>query len=112
MTLTLKLSSKSGEGKNFLKGGLILQNCLNDHYHTSLNRKVQTESATGSVSVNKVRTTLTIKIEAIDFDTQGCVLRLKGRNIQENQYVKVLVFMVHNVLPEIIHFFSLKKLFQ
>lgn len=55
----------------------------------ALCRKIQTESATGSVSVNKVRTTLTIKIEAIDFDTQGCVLRLKGRNIQENQYVKV-----------------------
>lgn len=83
------------------EGGLI-----NELYHTSLNRKVQTESATGSVSVNKVRTTLTIKIEAIDFDTQGCVLRLKGRNIQENQYVKVLLFMVQSVLPEIIHFSS------
>jgi hypothetical protein len=52
-------------------------------------RKIQNESATGSVSVNKVRTTLTIRIEAIDFDTQGCVLRVKGRNIEENQYVKV-----------------------
>jgi len=52
-------------------------------------RKVQTESATGSVSVSKVRTTLTIRVETIDFDTQGCVLRVKGRNIQENQYVKV-----------------------
>ena len=53
-------------------------------------RKVQNESATGSVSVNKVRTTLTIQVETIDFDTQGCVLRVKGRNIQENQYVKVI----------------------
>lgn len=106
LTLSMKLSSKSGECKHFLKGSLFLQNCLNYHYHASLNRKVQTESATGSVSVSKVRTTLTIKIEAIDFDTQGCVLRLKGRNIQENQYVKVLVFIIHNILPEIIHFFS------
>ena len=32
---------------------------------------------------------LTIKIEAIDFDTLGCVLRVRGRNITENQYVKV-----------------------
>ena len=32
---------------------------------------------------------LTIRIENIDFDTQACVLRLKGRNIAENQYVKV-----------------------
>ena len=50
---------------------------------------MQTESATGSTSSNKVRTTLTINVEAVDFDTQACVLRVKGRNIQENQYVKV-----------------------
>ena len=53
------------------------------------NRKVQTESATGSTSSSKIRTTLTIRVETIDFDTQACVLRVKGRNIQENQYVKV-----------------------
>lgn len=52
-------------------------------------RKVQNESATGSVSASKVRTVLTIRVEAIDFDTQACVLRVKGRNIAENQYVKV-----------------------
>jgi len=52
-------------------------------------RKVQTESSTGSTSSNKVRTVLTVTVEAIDFDTQACVLRVKGRNIQENQYVKV-----------------------
>ena len=50
---------------------------------------MQTESATGSVSSNKVRTTLSVAVEAIDFDTQACVLRVKGRNVQENQYVKV-----------------------
>ena len=48
-----------------------------------------TETATGSVNASKVRTTLTIRVEAIDFDTQACVLRVKGRNICENQYVKV-----------------------
>lgn len=55
-------------------------------------RKVQNESATGSVSVNKVRTTLTVQVEGIDFDTQACVLRVSGRNIQENQYVKVCLW--------------------
>ena len=54
-------------------------------------RKVQTESSTGSTSSNKVRTTLTVHVEGIDFDTQACMLRVKGRNIQENQYVKVSV---------------------
>lgn len=53
-------------------------------------RKVTTESATGSVNASKVRTTLTIQVETIDFDTQACVLRVKGRNVCENQYVKVI----------------------
>lgn len=57
----------------------------------SIYRKVTTESATGSTGSNRVRTTLTIKIEGIEFDTQACMLRVKGRNIQENQYVKVII---------------------
>lgn len=52
-------------------------------------RRVQTESTTGSVSSNKVRTTLTIRVEGIEFDTQACMLRIKGRNVEENQFVKV-----------------------
>lgn len=52
-------------------------------------RRVQTESTTGSVSSNKVRTTLAIAVEGIEFDTQACMLRIKGRNVEENQYVKV-----------------------
>ena len=48
-----------------------------------------TQSATGSTSSSKIRTTLTIQVETIDFDTQASMLRIKGRNIEENQYVKV-----------------------
>lgn len=51
--------------------------------------KVLTESSTGSSSSNKVRTMLSIRVETIDFDTQACVLRVKGRNVEENEYVKV-----------------------
>lgn len=47
------------------------------------------ESTTGSSSASKVRTVLTLSVEAIEFDTIACTLRIKGRNIQENQYVKV-----------------------
>jgi len=52
-------------------------------------RRVQTESATGSTSSNKIRTTLTIQVESTDFDIQAGVLRVKGRNVEENQYVKM-----------------------
>lgn len=47
------------------------------------------ESTTGSSSASKVRTVLTLSVEAVEFDTIACSLRIKGRNIQENQYVKV-----------------------
>lgn len=60
-----------------------------DSVKSSTIRKVQTESATGSSTSSRVRTTLTIAVESIDFDTQACMLRLKGRNIEENQHVKV-----------------------
>ena len=76
-----------------------------------LSRKVQTESATGSVSVSKVRTMLTIKIEAIDFDTLGCVLRVRGRNITENQYVKVS-FHLSSILQRLLIIAELNRKVQ
>lgn len=60
-----------------------------DNVRSTTIRKVQNETATGSSSSNRIRTTLKISVETIDFDTQACVLRLKGRNVEENQYVKV-----------------------
>lgn len=70
-------------------------------------RKVQNESSTGSVSASKVRTVLTIAVETIDFDTQACVLRVKGRNIQENQYVKMGAY--HTLDLELNRKFTLVK---
>lgn len=66
---------------------------------------MQSESSTGSSTSNRVRTTLTIRIENIDFDTQACVLRLKGRNIAENQYVKVRIriYVLGMVLAQFCH---------
>ncbi|KAK3084016.1 hypothetical protein FSP39_006775 [Pinctada imbricata] len=80
---------------------------IGDELRSTTIRKVQNESATGSVSVNKVRTTLTIRVETIDFDTQGCVLRVKGRNIQENQYVKMGAY--HTLDLELNRKFTLGK---
>lgn len=41
---------------------------------------------------------VTIEVETIDFDTQACMLRLKGRNVEENQYIKVQVLLL-NFIP-------------
>eukprot|EP00095_Tigriopus_kingsejongensis_P002917 snap_masked-scaffold336_size202805-processed-gene-1.26 protein:Tk02917 transcript:snap_masked-scaffold336_size202805-processed-gene-1.26-mRNA-1 annotation:"GG10049" len=60
-----------------------------DRVRASTIRKVTTESSTGSTTSTRVRTTLTIQVENIDFDTQACMLRLKGRNVSENAHVKM-----------------------
>ncbi|KAJ1519834.1 hypothetical protein ONE63_004080 [Megalurothrips usitatus] len=60
-----------------------------DSVRASTIRKVQNESATGSSTSSRVRTTLTIQVETIEYDVQGCMLRLKGKNIEENQHVKM-----------------------
>jgi len=81
--------------------------CEGDCVRASTIRKVQNESSTGSSTSNRVRTTLTIRVETIDFDTQACVLRLKGRNIEENQYVKMGAY--HTLDLELNRKFSLSK---
>ncbi|XP_054290265.1 protein pelota [Macrosteles quadrilineatus] len=78
-----------------------------DSVRASTIRKVQNESATGSSTSNRVRTTLTITVETIDFDTQACMLRLKGRNIEENQYVKMGAY--HTLDLEVNRKFALSK---
>lgn len=52
-------------------------------------RRVVTESATGATDKTTVRTTLTIRVTAVDFDVQGMMLRVNGRNIVENKHVKL-----------------------
>lgn len=47
------------------------------------------ESATGSVTSERVRTRLTIEVDKIDFDTGAGVLRINGKNVEENRHVKV-----------------------
>ncbi|PFX23372.1 Protein pelota-like [Stylophora pistillata] len=80
---------------------------VGDRLRSTTIRRVQTESATGSVSSNKVRTTLSIAVEGVEFDTQACMLRIKGRNVQENQYVKMGAY--HTIDLELNRKFTLIK---
>ncbi|XVF41583.1 hypothetical protein PTKIN_Ptkin01aG0290900 [Pterospermum kingtungense] len=50
-------------------------------------RKVLRETA-GGRDAERVTLKLEIKVEAIDFDKEGSVLRIRGKNILENEYVK------------------------
>ncbi len=49
-------------------------------------RRVQSESATGASE--RVRMMLTLSVESVDFDTAAGVLRVHGRNVEENEHVK------------------------
>lgn len=48
-----------------------------DRLRATTIRKVQQESATGSSTSSRVRTTITIQVEAVTFDTAACMLRLE-----------------------------------
>uniref|UniRef100_A0A3Q3H086 Protein pelota homolog n=1 Tax=Kryptolebias marmoratus TaxID=37003 RepID=A0A3Q3H086_KRYMA len=80
---------------------------VGDSLRASTIRKVQTESNTGSVGSSRVRTTLTLCVETIDFDSQACKLRVKGTNLEENQYVKMGAY--HTIELELNRKFTLAK---
>lgn len=70
-------------------------------------RKVVTEGSTGTRTSTKVRLTLTLDIEDIEYDHEGCKLRVKGRNIEENEHVKLGAY--HTIDIEANRKFTLAK---
>lgn len=66
-----------------------------------IDRRIQSESSTGSSSSQRIRLTLTIVVATVDFDPQAGLLRINGKVSSENQYVKVSkqhVQLTHNEL--------------
>ncbi|KAL1915550.1 uncharacterized protein VTP21DRAFT_6674 [Calcarisporiella thermophila] len=78
-----------------------------DQLRATTIRRVQSESSTGSVNSQRIRLTLTISVEEIDFDAQSRLLRINGRNVVENQYVKL--GMYHTIDLELHRNFTLLK---
>eukprot|EP00116_Pleurobrachia_bachei_P005045 sb/3465307/ len=70
-------------------------------------RKVVTESSTGSTNAQRVKTNLTIRVETVSYDVEAMSLALKGRNIEENQYVKMGAY--HTLSLELQRKFTLTK---
>ncbi|KAJ3167532.1 hypothetical protein HK101_011751 [Irineochytrium annulatum] len=62
---------------------------VGDSLKSTTIRRVVSESATGSTEKSTVRISLTITVESVDYDVQGGVLRVNGRNIEENKFVKM-----------------------
>ncbi|XP_022718527.1 protein PELOTA 1-like isoform X6 [Durio zibethinus] len=69
-------------------------------------RKVLRETA-GGRDAERVTLKLEIKVEAIDYDKEGSVLRIRGKNILENEHVKIGAF--HTLELELHRPFVLRK---
>jgi protein pelota len=52
-------------------------------------RKVQKETSSGSVFSDKMKLKLTIQVEKVDFDAVAGEIRVSGRNVEENEFVKL-----------------------
>ncbi|XP_062144382.1 protein PELOTA 1 [Alnus glutinosa] len=71
-------------------------------------RKVLREAATGGRDAERVKLKLEIQVEEIaDYDTVGSVLRIRGKNILENEHVKIGAF--HTLELELHRPFVLRK---
>lgn len=70
-------------------------------------RNVSKESKTGSVDKSRVRIQLTVVVERVDFDEEQCSLRICGKNVRENEHVKLGQY--HTLDLEIGHPFTVEK---
>ncbi|XP_058102575.1 protein PELOTA 1 isoform X2 [Magnolia sinica] len=52
-------------------------------------RKVMRDGASGGRDAERVKLKLEIKVQAVDYDKEGSVLRIRGKNILENEHVKI-----------------------
>lgn len=61
--------------------------------------QVVSETSTGTTSSQRVHTMLTVSVESIDFDPGAQELHLKGRNIEENDIVKLGAYHTIDLEP-------------
>jgi len=100
------ISEKDGDGKVVLIAeqsedmwhayNLITEG---DRVQATTFRKVVKEGATGNVQSQRVRLTLTVEVDTVDFDPLECCIRLKGRNVEENPHVKLGAFHTIELEP-------------
>lgn len=62
---------------------------VGDQLRAQTIRRVVTESATGSTDSSRIRMTLTLTVDKIDFDVQGGALHVAGKTVSENKHVRL-----------------------
>ena len=80
---------------------------VGDYLRASTIRRVVNETSGGLTSTSRMHMMLTICVKTLDFDTQASVLRVKGTNFEENQYVKMGAY--HTIDLELNRKFTITK---
>lgn len=69
-------------------------------------RKVSRDTGTGTES-ERIKLRLSLQVETIDYDAEGAQIRLKGRNLTENEHVKLGAY--HSLELELHRSFVISK---
>ena len=80
---------------------------LSDEITTTTHRKIVKESATGSTSSSKVRITLKVLVEKIEFDDQAITMRIGGKNQRKSDHVSMNAY--HTLELELNKNFTIEK---
>jgi len=107
----LPIKDEEGEAKMVAEEGEDLWHAYNliregDHVTATTFRKVSRDSGIGTES-ERIKLKLTIKVEGIEYDGEGHRIRLKGRNLTENEHVKLGAY--HSLELELQRAFTLAK---
>ncbi|CAM6104447.1 unnamed protein product [Calypogeia fissa] len=62
---------------------------VNDRISAVTVRKVNRETSTGGSDAERVRLKLEVAVEAVEYDNVAAVLRVRGKNLAENEYVRL-----------------------
>ncbi|XP_027111226.1 protein PELOTA 1 [Coffea eugenioides] len=62
-------------------------------------RKVLRETASGERDSERVKLRLEVKVETMEYDKEGSALRIRGKNVLENEYVKIGAFHTLEIEP-------------
>ncbi|CAI5529201.1 unnamed protein product [Closterium sp. Naga37s-1] len=60
-----------------------------DHVQSTTFRKVQKETGGGGSESERIKLRLEVAVEEVDFDASAHVIRVRGKNITENEHVKL-----------------------
>lgn len=78
-----------------------------DRVYATTFRKIQTQSATGSVDSQRIKMQMEVAVESVRYDCEANVLCVKGRNCTECEHVKLGAY--HTVDLELHRKFRLAK---